>query len=126
MTGEMPRVTVIIPTTPAPDGSMSQNLLRAVHSVEQQTYPRELVDTHIVQNVEGFPTHFLRRVGAEKADTPWVTFMSDLDVWAEDYLRTLMVDAVSTEATALWDGPNRLLCAQRDYYLERTAREALG
>jgi hypothetical protein len=119
----LPRVTVVVVATPAdegPDGA----LMHSVHSVEQQTYPRELVDTHIVRNVDGSPLTTMRRFGVGHADTEWVAFIDVHQEWPPAMLATLVERVqespvgLSFAGTGLCDGKGYGTIIRKDYFLE--------
>lgn len=95
----MDRVTVVIPTIPA---RAEKDLLRAVHSVEKQDYPRELVDTHIITDSQGFGPAEMRNVGVARADTEWIAFLDDDDYLLPNHLSTLFLAQERTEADVVW------------------------
>lgn len=100
---ELPRVTVVLPSK-ALELEDSQSLMAAVLSVEGQDYPVGKVDLHLVLDTEGLPQSIedLRRFGVEAADTEWVAFMSDTEVWEPDYLRGLVSRVVEFGGVATW------------------------
>lgn len=122
---DQPRVTVVIVASPGQEGEDGP-LMHAVHSVEQQTYPRELVDTHIVRNVELQPLMEMRTFGVEKADTPLVAFMNPHQTWEPTVLAQLVeMMPEGTDAflgTGLGERQSSYgTIMRRDYYLENHA-----
>lgn len=129
MTARPPRVTVIIVTERTLE---DQVLLRTIQAVEQQTYPRQLVDVSIIRNVESYPDRTLRMLGAKNADTDWVAFLDDDDAWPEDRL-DYMVKSVGEHNSRhrFSHGVHhinqltgvRSMLVERDYYLTKTGAE---
>jgi hypothetical protein len=115
-----PRVTVVVVCTPddeAPDGA----LMHCMHSVEQQDYPRDLVDTHIVRNVDGSHHRVMERFGVQHADTPLVAFIDVQQVWPAHVLSTLverLEDCDAFGGTGLDEGAGYGWICTRDYYLK--------
>jgi glycosyltransferase involved in cell wall biosynthesis len=95
----MERITVVIPTIPA---RVKGDLLRAVNSVEEQTYPRHLVDTHIVTDQQGLGPARMRNVGSSYSTTDWIAFLDDDDYLLPDHLDVLMREALEHEADVVW------------------------
>lgn len=93
------RVTVVIPTIPA---RANGSLLEAVYSVEQQTYPRHLVDTHIVSDQYGLGPGEMRNLGVQKADTEWIAFLDDDDYLLPTHLETLMAHGQDWDVVWPW------------------------
>lgn len=115
------RVTVVIvaePADEAPDGA----LMHAVHSVEQQRFPRDRVDTHIVRNTEGYDLTTMRRWGVAAADTEWVVFLDVNEVWSPDTLERLfaMVGRASTGGGIVDNGVTVMLW-KRESWLEHAS-----
>lgn len=84
-----PRVTVVLVCTEAEEVENGP-MMHALHSVEQQDYPRDLVDTHIVRNLYGAPLGEMRKVGAQHADTELVAFIDAAQVWPANMLSELV------------------------------------
>jgi hypothetical protein len=116
---DQPRVTVIVVCTPedeGPDGA----LMHCVHAIEQQTYPREQVDTHIVRNVDGSDLTAMTRFGVQHAETEWVAIINVHDTWPETLLAYLMAEAARTPGLKGYMAHGGYI-VKKDTYLERTA-----
>jgi hypothetical protein len=126
-----PRVTVVIVALPGQEGENGP-LMHAVHSVEQQTYPRDLVDTHIVRNVEVAPLADMQAVGVAHADTEFVAFLNPTQPpWEPEVLAQLVDGILENPGTYIFGGTglgkdqrSYGTIMRRDYYLQH--RSELG
>lgn len=107
------RVTVVVVAAPGQDGEDGP-LLRCVHSVEQQTYPRDLVDVHIVNNAHADPLAEMQAVGVAHADTDLVAFISPTQTWEPTVLAELVEGLLETPGSSLFGGTG-LGADQRSY-----------
>ena len=118
-----PRVTVVVVASPGQEGEDGP-LMHCVHSVEQQTYPRDLVDVHIVRNVDADPLTEMRVLGVQKADTPLVAFISPTQTWEPTVLQELVDGLGDSTSTHLFggtglgeNGTSYGTIMRRDYFL---------
>lgn len=112
-----PRVTVVVVATPedeGPDGT----LMHAVHSIEQQTYDRDLVDVHIVRNTDDSPIATMQRFGVQHADTELVAFIDVDQEWHPNTLTRLVQELGTSDAFGGTGLPGYGFIFRRNAYLK--------
>lgn len=119
---ELPRVTVIVVTQdPAGplEGGLTGPVLAALHSVECQDYPADLMDISVVRDVDNHGLRAMRDFGVKKAETEWVAFIGENETWDPDRLRTLMGVVARRHTTgAGWTAVCRPVLMRKEAYLE--------
>lgn len=115
---DQPRVTVVVVCTPE-DESPDGRLMHCVHSIENQTYPREQVDVHIVRNVDETAVRTMQRFGVQQADTPLVAFIDVDQEWPPHVLASLVKGLEGCDTFGqLESGDGYGMIAKRSYWLE--------
>ncbi len=88
----MSDITVVIPTIP-PRGAM---LARAVNSVTRQSHPAAAISIAVDVHRRGAAA--TRQRALDAAQTPWVAFLDDDDVFKENHLELMLGHAIETGA----------------------------
>lgn len=111
-------ITVVATYTPEGDtpqdrleGPPSEAAMATIRSVEDQTWPHELV---IIRNM-GYPLEDMQRFGVEQATTEWVTFINEGTVWGADHLEKIFSIDPGCANVIMENGT--VVAVQREFYL---------
>jgi hypothetical protein len=117
----MDRLLTFISVTTSPledDEPLTDKAMHTVESIQGQPHP-DRWDLLIMQDIGDFSLKELRRMGAEQAQTEWVSFIPEGEV-----VKPTAVDAalaVVPDATSYAVGSEGLLWWRRTYWLEQVA-----
>ena len=93
------QITVVVPTI----ADRSEDLLlRAMHSIEQQTIGLENIDIHVMSDVDRLGPALMRNVGVKHAETEWVAFLDDDDEMLPSHLENLLEHAEKEQADVVY------------------------
>lgn len=124
MSAEYEGVTVVLVTKEHPSEEVSQRVAQAMLSVEEQVPEADLVI--IVQDTgSDISLGDLRRYGAQRTDTKWVTFIAPGEEWAPDRLQKSLDSAGIIPGMAGLERGDSLLWL-RDFYLASVKRSGVA